>query len=955
MKKFFVINAIGVFLFFYFWSSVYAEECVTIDARGKIIFNEISSFSSSDWVEIYNLFDKCIDLSSFSIWDSTDKIKTFSTGTKITSQEYLQVSLSNRLNKSGDSVIFKYEEEEWDRFDYGSGSNYSAAEDGSFWVRIPDGGEWVLSNTSTPGASNNLAVIPPVDPPTIDPTPTTTPPPDIPTSTPTSTDDFIEVDFSKLTLNEIFPDPESGNEWVEIYNADEKTIVINGLKVCDNRLTVCKNVVGEIASGGLVLVDLGTGFLNNSGDSAILKGLDDNILDQIDFGVVGKGRSLARFPDGVGGWSVTIHPTPNNKNIITPPPSVSSGNSGANTISETSVKSSVSTKINLNANTSSFFGKIILNEILPDPEGSDTEEEYVEIKNISSENIDLGGWAISDMDKKYFISGKIISGEILFWKRQNTGISLNNSTAEEIFLWDQNGSIVDRIKYDKALGSKSLSRFENIWKWTEELTPGKENVLEEIDTTGIVWKLKYPVSGVPGEMLAFSAEDSVDPRGGSLSFVWDFGNEVILSGERVEQSFSTSGIFSINISASSSAGTIGKKEIKIKIGGGLSLQSGNILISEIMYDPEGSDDKEYIELWNNSSNTIDISGWQLRAGSKAFQIPDKTFITDDGVLVFYRAATKISLINSGGKVELFTPGETVVDIVKYGKSVSGKSYSLIGGQWIMSIPSPGFVSENVLPENKTNNSSSGKGIWYKKYSISEVRDQEKGANVLVSGVVVVLPNVFGTQYFYLFDGESGIAIYQHKKDFPVLRVGDLVEVRGVVSEANGQKRINIKQASAVDILAVDKIIEPQEVVLSDVEETPVGSLVKFIGDLTEKKSGYWYVDDGLGEVVVYFKNGTGIDTSVFNEGQKVEIIGILEQGKNGLQVWPREEGDIKVVGTAKELVQKEPEGDWKTYFSAAAGGATALFLGFVARVRGLAVLTWVGRGVRTLTSIIRRG
>jgi DNA/RNA endonuclease YhcR with UshA esterase domain len=240
-------------------------------------------------------------------------------------------------------------------------------------------------------------------------------------------------------------------------------------------------------------------------------------------------------------------------------------------------------------------------------------------------------------------------------------------------------------------------------------------------------------------------------------------------------------------------------------------------------------------------------------------------------------------------------------------------------------------------------------------SIFEAREQEKGTGVLVQGVVTVLPGIFGVQYLYIYDGLGGIAVYQYKKDFPSLKTGDMVRVQGTISEANGQKRINIKQARDIAVLKVGQEVPAMNIDFSELEEQPLGALVKVVGDITEKKSGYWYVDDGSSEAVVYFKQGTKINQADFLEGQTVEVVGVLEEGKNGLQIWPRQQDDIKIVGMAKELEKQVVKESWGTYFSAAAGAATTLLLGFFARARGLMFLAWFSRGAKAIAAVVRRG
>ena len=42
---------------------------------------------------------------------------------------------------------------------------------------------------------------------------------------------------------------------------------------------------------------------------------------------------------------------------------------------------------------------------------------------------------------------------------------------------------------------------------------------------------------------------------------------------------------------------------------------GDIVINELMYDPiSGNDDDQYIELYNQGTNTVNLSGWQFTSG-----------------------------------------------------------------------------------------------------------------------------------------------------------------------------------------------------------------------------------------------------------------------------------------------------------------------------------------------------
>jgi hypothetical protein len=124
--------------------------------------------------------------------------------------------------------------------------------------------------------------------------------------------------------------------------------------------------------------------------------------------------------------------------------------------------------------------KILINEILPSPTGSDLIDEWIEIFNPNDFEINLSDWKIQDTIGKIktyiFPKGtKILAKGFLVLKRSQSKITLNND-GDGLKLIDPEGKTIDEISYQKAKKGKSFNRGENGWFWTENLTPGTENV-----------------------------------------------------------------------------------------------------------------------------------------------------------------------------------------------------------------------------------------------------------------------------------------------------------------------------------------------------------------------------------------------------------------------------------------------------------------------------------------------
>jgi hypothetical protein len=96
---------------------------------------------------------------------------------------------------------------------------------------------------------------------------------------------------------------------------------------------------------------------------------------------------------------------------------------------------------------------------------------------------------------------------------------------------------------------------------------------------------------------------------------------------------------------------------------------GDIVINELMYDPiSGNDDDQYIELYNQGTNTVNLAGWQFTDGV-TFTIPNNTIVPPGGYLVVANNLSNLFAhypnLNSGNTVgnysgKLSHDGELVV-------------------------------------------------------------------------------------------------------------------------------------------------------------------------------------------------------------------------------------------------------------------------------------------------------
>lgn len=125
---------------------------------------------------------------------------------------------------------------------------------------------------------------------------------------------------SGIYLSEYMPDPETGNEWAEIYNENEDSKNLSGWQIDDvkNGGGSPKSFTLTVAGRGYIKIDLGTKtFFNNDGDSVRLLKPDGSVSEETSYLQSYSGHSFAK--DTGGNWQETTKSTPGEVNVIDSP------------------------------------------------------------------------------------------------------------------------------------------------------------------------------------------------------------------------------------------------------------------------------------------------------------------------------------------------------------------------------------------------------------------------------------------------------------------------------------------------------------------------------------------------------------------------------------------------------------------------------------------------------------
>lgn len=257
---------------------------------------------------------------------------------------------------------------------------------------------------------------------------------------------------------------------------------------------------------------------------------------------------------------------------------------------------------------------IYINEFMPNPKGKDTGNEWIELINSSGAECSLNGWEIDDQEggsKAYVINSNDLlpPDGFALLPSWQTKINLNNDE-DYVRLFNPKGDLIDEIQYEDSPEQESFG-FNS----------------EEYD---FLW------STYPTPLLGNIFPEPEEPK------------------------------------SSKDSDEEKKSEEKSTIQNGT--LSDEVFITEVFPNPEGQDSgKEWIELYNNSSEDVMLGNWKLSSGTKEYifeniKLESQSFITlSDKDIGF-------SIKNSDGEISLKDFKENIISTVTYEKSIEGNSF-----------------------------------------------------------------------------------------------------------------------------------------------------------------------------------------------------------------------------------------------------------------------------------------
>ncbi|MBU2566730.1 lamin tail domain-containing protein [Patescibacteria group bacterium] len=281
----------------------------------SLIINEVMAApeEGKEWVEIYNTsVDWIIDLGGVEIHDSVGKIAVLEGEIEPLSYKVFYIS-SSRLNNSGDSVKL-YPPESGELLDT---LTYLAMQKGMPYAR-DDQGNWRETLKPTPGDKNIIEEKITESTDSIDTSETNSVDGDLKTESETvqsatqnnESDNLQKTTLSTTTclpmINEILPNPEKDQEWIEIACISTSTQSVLEYEIHDatGKIAVFKNNF----TNDFVIIKLNSARLNNSGDVVKILDVNGNVIDQFSYSESKSAHSWSKQMDG--NWILSNQPTP---------------------------------------------------------------------------------------------------------------------------------------------------------------------------------------------------------------------------------------------------------------------------------------------------------------------------------------------------------------------------------------------------------------------------------------------------------------------------------------------------------------------------------------------------------------------------------------------------------------------------------------------------------------------
>jgi len=422
---------------------------------------------------------------------------------------------------------------------------------------------------------------------------------------------------------------------------------------------------------------------------------------------------------------------------------------------------------------------LIFNEIMYDPDGADTDREWIELLNERNDTVDLTGWKffeanvnhgltvsqgamlipiggyaiISNNPSKFLQDNPTFQGTLI-----KSSFSLSNS-GEYLAMKNPSGAIQDSLTYIPSLGGQddgsTLSYIGGAWVRGDK-TPSATNIFSTVvvtptssnttqNTTNTTSNNQTnnnqvvtiaPATITSSDLAVNTVNEKVVIAGADAEFVarasiagkkvaddaqftWSFGDGGSRTGRSVGYHYQYPGMYVATVEVSAE-GSIATSKTRVKV------IDPEISISAVGGEPG----KNFIEISNTSNYEMDISNWKIALNRVMYSLPKNTFIMRKQKVRFAGTALGFAstTINSSTLIQLMYPNYT--EMLRYTATTTTLETPQIKNE-VVSIPQKApqiqQISQKIVYKKQiketTTSTSSGiekpkeeiKTSWFKRF------------------------------------------------------------------------------------------------------------------------------------------------------------------------------------------------------------------------------------------------
>ncbi len=316
--------------------------------------------------------------------------------------------------------------------------------------------------------------------------------------------------------------------------------------------------------------------------------------------------------------------------------------------------------------------QILITEVMYNPEGNDKDREWFEAINLGNDFEVLtgrNGWRIYDG------KNRLLKGENFIWRRNEI----------IIFVQDKNKFLEEYSQINCRIVESSF---------TLKNKEGEIKILDKNKNT--LAEFKYSSSlGANGNGYSLISESGIIKEGNFKNGKPCIYPEPLVNKQKDIQVTTSSENF-LSLKEETSTPTIKEEISKQEITEIQEPDYSNLLITEFLPNPYGKDEDEFIEIYNEGDEELDLNKIFLKIGNKSHRLFG--VIKPKEFKVFSKKELNFNIKNKGEEITILLGKEKELFSIKYtGKAPEGKSFARDEyGKWRWTIPTPG--KENIFSE-----------------------------------------------------------------------------------------------------------------------------------------------------------------------------------------------------------------------------------------------------------------